>query len=107
MTSELQILANRENGKLGGVKIEAGKAAVRLNAVSHGPLTKEAVVHGESIKVLNEIRDNLMKEYEPQGELETMLVEMIATSFWRRCRVAHQETDWLNDDFKTYHVIML
>ena len=62
MTSELQILANRENDKLGEVKTEAGKAIVRLNAVTHGLLTKEAVVHGESIKVLNEIRDNLMKE---------------------------------------------
>ena len=71
MTSELQILANRENGKLGGVKTEAGKAAVRLNAVIHGLLTKEAVVHGESTKVLNQLRDNLMKECEPQGELET------------------------------------
>jgi hypothetical protein len=102
MTSELQILANRENDKLGEVKTEAGKAIVRLNAVTHGLLTKEAVVHGESIEVFNEIRDNLMKEHEPQGELETMLVEMIANSFWRRCRVVHQETDWLNGDFKTY-----
>jgi hypothetical protein len=102
MSSELQILANQENGKLGGVKTEAGKAAVRLNAVTHGLLTKEAVVHGESKKMLNELRDNLMKEHQPQGELETMLVEMIATSFWRRCRVVRQETDWLNGDFDQY-----
>jgi hypothetical protein len=27
---------------------------------------------------------------------------MIANSLWRRCRVVHQETDWLNGDFKTY-----
>ena len=72
MTSELQILANRENDKLGEVKTEAGKAIVRLNAVTHGLLTKEAVVHGESIEVFNEIRDNLMKEHEPQGELERL-----------------------------------
>ena len=103
MSSELQILANQENGKLGGVKTEAGKQAVRLNAVTHGLLTKEAVVHGESKEVLNQLRDNLMKEHQPQGELETMLVEMIATSFWRRCRVVRQESKWLNGDFDEYH----
>ena len=102
MTSELQILANRENGKLGGVKTEAGKQAVRLNAVTHGLLTKEAVVHGESTKVLNQLRDNLMKECEPQGELETMLVERIATCIWRLRRVVHQESDWLSGDFKLH-----
>jgi hypothetical protein len=60
------------------------------------------VVHGESIKVFNELRDNLMKEYEPQGELETMLVEMIATSYWRLRKVTHQESKWLNGDFEEY-----
>jgi hypothetical protein len=65
-------------------------------------LTKEAVVHGESKKMLNELRDNLMKEHEPQGELETMLVERIATCIWRLRRVIHVESDSLNDDYQQY-----
>ena len=40
MVTEKQLIANRENGKLGGVKTEAGKQVTRLNAVTHGLLTK-------------------------------------------------------------------
>ena len=35
MTSEKQITANRENGKKGGVKTNAGKTASKMNALKH------------------------------------------------------------------------
>jgi len=38
MASDVQITANRENGKLGGVKTERGKAVIRFNARKHGIL---------------------------------------------------------------------
>jgi hypothetical protein len=60
------------------------------------------VVQGESIKVLNELRDNLMKEHEPQGQLETMLVERIATCIWRLRRVTHVESDSLKGEYQQY-----
>jgi len=40
ISSEAQTTANRENGKLGGVKTEAGKAVMRFNARTHGILAK-------------------------------------------------------------------
>jgi hypothetical protein len=99
MVSEKQLIANRENARLGGVKTEAGKAAVRLNAVTHGLLTKVVVVHGKNIAVLNQLRDNMMAESEPQGELETMLVERIATCIWRLRRVLNAESDHLHNEW--------
>lgn len=42
MTTDKQIIANRLNGLKGGVKTDAGKAAVRLIAVSHGIFCHDA-----------------------------------------------------------------
>ena len=92
MVSDIQLIANRENAKLGGVKTEAGKQAVKYNAVTHGLLTKVAVVHGEDATLLNQLRDNLMAELDPQGELETMQVELIATGIWQLRRALGMET---------------
>jgi hypothetical protein len=73
-----------------------------LNAVTHGLLTKQVVVQGESIKVLNELRDNLMKEHEPQGQLETMLIEPNATCIWRLRRIMQVESDSLKGEYQQY-----
>jgi len=43
MTTEKQIQANRLNALKGGVKTEEGKAAVRLNAPSHGFFCNEVL----------------------------------------------------------------
>jgi hypothetical protein len=48
MTTEKQIIANRENAKLGGVNTERGKAIVRSNAITHGLLTKNMDLLSES-----------------------------------------------------------
>jgi len=60
MVSEKQLIANRENSKLGGVKTEAGKQVIRLNAVTHGLLTNVVVVRGEDPEELKRLRNNLM-----------------------------------------------
>ena len=46
MASEKQIAANRENATKAGVKTPEGKLAVKLNAVSHGIFSKEALLPG-------------------------------------------------------------
>ncbi len=48
MTSEKQIEANKENGKLGGVKTDEGKAVSKYNAIKHGLLSKEVLLEDES-----------------------------------------------------------
>ena len=91
MTTEKQIAANRINGLKGGVKTEEGKAVSRLNAVTHGILSSEALLPGENEELLAELRESYMAELHPVGELETMLVETIITDTWRLKRVIRSE----------------
>ena len=90
--SEIKLLANRENGKLGGVKTEAGKEVSKLNAVNHGLLTKGAVIRGEDPELLKQLRYNLFRELEPNGEVETLLVGQIATCLGRSSRTINAES---------------
>ncbi len=99
MTTEKQLIANRKNGKLGGPKTAAGKAAVRLNSVTHGLLSKEVLIKGEDAAELNRLRNNLMAEKAPEGELETMHVDRIIACLWRLKRILKAETAMLNYDF--------
>jgi hypothetical protein len=91
MTSEKQIQANRQNALKGGVKTEAGKAVSRLNAVTHGIFSGEALLPGENKDMLDELRDTMLQQLKPEGELETILVERIIHSTWRLKRILRSE----------------
>lgn len=82
-----QIIANRKNSKLGGVKTPKGKEISKYNAQKHGLLTKEIVIEDENKKELKEFSEGLVNTLQPQGELEIILTEMIASDTWRlkRC----------------------
>jgi hypothetical protein len=56
VSSEKQIQANRINALKGGVKTAEGKAAVRLNAVSHGFFSNSVLLPGEDRHLLEELR---------------------------------------------------
>jgi hypothetical protein len=100
MVSEKQLIANRENAKLGGVKTKAGKAIVKYNAVKHGLTAKEVVVRGEDPEGYTQLLDNLYAECAPHGEIETQLVCRIAFCIWRLKRGARMEADILADDWE-------
>jgi hypothetical protein len=91
MTSEKQIQANRINALKGGVKTEEGKAIVRLNAVSYGFFSKEVLLPGEDARLMGAFREKLMAELQPQGLLETVLVDRIISSSWRLKRLLRSE----------------
>jgi hypothetical protein len=92
MASEKQIQANRINAQKAGVKTEEGKAAIRVNAVSHGFFSKEVLLPGEDSQLLDELRDKCIEELEPEGELETMLVERIIACTWQLKRLINSKT---------------
>jgi hypothetical protein len=97
MVSDKQLIANRENGKLGGVKTDAGKKVVRYNAVSHGMLSRELFLKGENEAELVALRNNLMREYNPQGEVETFFVERIVCCMWKMKRAQGVESRLLTN----------
>jgi hypothetical protein len=99
MVSEKQLIANRENAKKGGVKTEAGKDIVRLNALKHGLFAENLLLPGEDEHVLTELWEAVMAELQPQGALEEMLVMFIVSSFWRWQMAVELETDYLSEEF--------
>ena len=105
MVSEKQLLANRENSKLGGVKTEAGKEVVRLNAVTHGLLTKEALLAGEDGSLLTSLTEGYTAEFQPETEMEVLLVERIVSCIWRLRRVLRVERNYINNQLTSRQAI--
>lgn len=91
MSSAARINASRKNGLKGGVKTAAGKEISRLNAISHGLFCREVLIKGEDASSLTELSSGLTAELEPQGEMETILVERIISSTWRLRRALRTE----------------
>jgi hypothetical protein len=92
MTSKKKAGANRQNAlKSTGPKTPAGKAAVRLNPLRHGLLSKEILLPGEDEEALRELAEGLRAELQPVGELETRLVGRITSLLWRLRRLERVE----------------
>ena len=92
MTSDRKAEANRRNAlKSTGPKTPEGKAAVRLNALKHGLLSREVLLPGENEEALRELGERLRAELQPVGELENLLVDRITTAYWRLRRLGRVE----------------
>ncbi len=97
MTTEKQTKANQENALLStGAKTIEGKLVVAKNAVKHGVFTKDLIIQAgdgkEDAGEYQEILANLIECLEPEGQMESLLVEKIAVDFWRVRRVIRFET---------------
>ncbi len=92
-TSQKQIDANRENGKLGGVRTEEGKAVSKYNALKHGIL-KEVVSDYER-DFYEDIIERLEDQFQPVGVLEKMLVDRIGVYYLKLYRVAKAENEYM------------
>jgi hypothetical protein len=92
MTSARKAESNRRNAlKSTGPKTPEGKAAMRLNALKHGLLSREILLPGEDEAALEELSERLRAELLPAGELESLLVERIVSLFWRLRRAGQVE----------------
>lgn len=95
MTSERKRKANRKNAKKAGIRTAAGKAVSRLNAVTHGLLSKELLINHPRYKEEKPIFDRLSEQFladlQPVGAIENALVTQIISYYWRLRRVARAE----------------
>jgi hypothetical protein len=92
MTSDRRAEANRRNAlRSTGPKTPEGKAAVRLNALKHGLLSREVLLPGEDEEALRELGERLRAELQPVGELENLLVDRIIAAYWRLRRLGRVE----------------
>jgi hypothetical protein len=92
-----QLAANRRNAqKSTGPKTPNGQAVSKMNALKHGILSKEAVVHGRCIKESDRefaaLHQRFWQELNPVGPVEEMLVDQIVTTHWRLRRAMKAES---------------
>ena len=104
--TEKQRLANRRNAaRSTGPTTPAGKARSSRNALKHGLLTRDVVLHHpdahESQKDFDAFLADLRVELEPRNLIEQTLVERIATCFWRLRRVQRFEVGALRGLLET------
>ena len=88
--------SNRENAKRStGPRTEKGKANSRLNALKHGILAAQTVIAtiegSDERKMFDETVEGLEADYHPVGTLEQLLVQQVASCFWRYRRLLQFE----------------
>jgi hypothetical protein len=74
-----------------GPRTAQGKDRSKLNALKHGLLSKVILLKGESPTEYNSLLSELLDERQPQGKLETVLVENLAVVIWRIRRLFQAE----------------
>ncbi len=91
-TSIKQVKANRKNAlKSTGPNTPEGKAAVRLNALKHGLLSRQTLLPDEDGAALAELAESLRAALRPVGALEDLLVDSITARAWRLRRLGRVE----------------
>jgi len=98
MTTEKQIEANRQNALLStGATTDEGKAIIAKNAIKHGIFAKDFIIvhkrYEEKAADYQELLDNLITTFNPQEQMELLLIEKIAMDYWRMRRVLRFETE--------------
>lgn len=94
MATPAQTAANRRNAQNStGPRTAEGKAAVRLNSLTHGLRAQDALLPGEDEQAFAEIREAFHQQHHPEGPAELFCVEKMILSFWRNRRIAKIETD--------------
>jgi hypothetical protein len=84
MASVVQIQANRLNAqKSTGPRTAEGKATAARNAVKHGLLAEQVVIHGEDPEEFDRYRAGMLAELAPIGVVETILAERAVSLAWR------------------------
>jgi hypothetical protein len=91
-----QLAANRRNAQRStGPRTPNGKARSRWNALKHGVLAKAVIPEPlqpyESRQEFDRLLATLRDEFAPQSAVEEMLLETIATCYWRLARIVRAE----------------
>jgi hypothetical protein len=101
VATDKQIEANRLNAqKSTGPRTPEGRAAVRLNGVTHGLTAETIVLKGESESDFKALFDSLEAEHNPASPTEETLVVQLAMAAWRLRRLYHAEAGFYSFKLK-------
>jgi hypothetical protein len=93
MSTEKKTASNRKNAqKSTGPKSDAGKTVVSQNARTHGLLSRNLIIEGESQEEFSELLGLLVDEFQPVGLVEHALVERVGIALWRQRRLVRAES---------------
>jgi len=93
MSTRKKIESNRKNAqKSTGPRSQAGKVVVSQNARTHGLLSRNLIIEGESQEEFSAMLNLLRQEFQPVGMVENALIERVAISFWRQRRLVQAES---------------
>ena len=93
MISDKQLVANRKNAQLGGIKTTRGKAVSKYNALRHG-LLRQTLTDYEKECYL-EIYADFVNEYQPVTIFEKILVERAVIYYIKLFRLQHAENEFM------------
>src|SRR5579863_6614912 len=97
MSTLKQINANRQNARRStGPKSSGGKAASAMNSLKHGLLSQDVLLPHEDPTELAELGERLRKEFNPIGELESVLADRIIGLAYRLRRLGKIEAGVLS-----------
>lgn len=74
-----------------GPRTLGGKEKSKCNATKHGIFSSVAVIEGESREEYETFLNGFCSYFQPEGTPEIMLVEQLATSYWRLRRLIKTE----------------
>jgi hypothetical protein len=92
--NDQQRIQTSRTGK-GGPKTHAGKAAVRLNALTHGLTAQQILLPDEDRAEFEAFRESVFRELNPRPGIEAPLVELVVNDLWRLRRAVRCETDYV------------
>lgn len=99
MVSKKQLVANKINAqKSTGPKSLTGKVQSKKNSIKHGLLSKDLIIRDEDPKKLDMLIEELIISLQPEGKIEEILVEKIASTLWRLQRLISAESGALNEN---------
>jgi hypothetical protein len=82
----------RSRRRTAGPRTAIGKRRSRLNAQTHGIFSRGRIVGDESAGEFKFLLQGLVDDLKPEGTLETILVDQLATILWRSRRVLRAES---------------
>jgi len=99
MSSQRKINSARTNGaKSHGPKTKAGLEKSSRNALTHGLYSATTVLASESREQYQALLDAYLQQFQPDGPVESHLIEEMVAAKWRQRRLWAIETDLLEDE---------
>lgn len=102
MASARQLAANHKNAQRStGPKTPEGKAKSKFNGLKHGLTAATVVLPYEDQIAYHELRAQILEDFTPADAMEWMLVDQLASAWWRTIRARKVEGALMDAHTKT------